>query len=58
MKKKQEIDFSNVELDLFFQCWREEVDAPEHYSIKLLYEAYLTGCNKEEFYYRYVFLPF
>lgn len=58
MKKQPKIDFNNIELDLFYQIWKIEVDPPKHYKEKLLYEAYLTGCNKEQFFFNYVYIPF
>jgi hypothetical protein len=48
----------DVELDLYFQVWRSEINVPKNYSIKLLLEAYSKRLTKEEFYYYHVYLPF
>lgn len=45
-------------LDLFFQIWLAEVNPPKGYSQSLLWRAYQDGETAEEFYYKYVYLPF
>lgn len=48
-----------IELDLFFQIWLSSLKIDiKVYSIKILYEAYLDNLSSEEFYYKYVYLPF
>jgi len=47
-----------IELDLFFQIWRADVEAPDNYCPRLLYECYLQGKDKQRFYDEHVYLPF
>lgn len=51
-----------LDLDLLFQCFRAELEFKYRivstYDIKLIYGAYLKELTLDQFYDKYIYLPF